>query len=503
MILHLFLEGEALKTALLADPAFLSRNLPEKTITEYLASPLIHQLESDFPRTDVISVTNLQKKGNQVLVYFKGKSKEDFLSKKLTDEDKRKLVIDIIESISSDPLWQAYLYSELHQSGILLIVDAMMKLPMISAGQKWAELLSMISYQQLSINDQTPLQCTTKANIQTNPDGSLELQSTCLFSDQAMNLDQPVMNEFKIPSFLASSKLMIRLVDNPNAEKNDPLEVQKMISITPRLDLYVMPGKEDFIKDTYSGFIEQFNSEWVPIDSVPNDPYIDFVGMMEESTAIKYIHDELYKILFTGNSSLEDRFENMERIATLFRSYNEPAFHDALNFKDLANGNTLLHYAYQASDPKIAHHLLLLGAETNIPNNSSHTFESLWNSPKNATIWSLIPSVQQTRIEINDILKLRNYSNEPLNVEDFEIINTPSNSEPDSQAESSEPTPKAESPASISTSRLDWLRLRGMRDLLMGNRFVQAGKEKEKGKEEEKEEAKEDDKLSRPSPRKD
>jgi hypothetical protein len=503
MILHLFLEGEALKTVLSVEEEFLDKHLNERPISEYVKSAKPFDLSKDLHRVEVVAVTNFHNKENQSLAYFYGKLKEEYFSKALTGEDFDFMTKDIVTFSSSDPLWQAYLNSELYQAGILMLAEAMMKNPPFVTIGKFAELVNSNDYKQLSTNLETPINCTTEARILTNLDGSLEFHSKCLFSDHKIDTSAPIMSTHKIPSFLAFAKLKIVLIDNPNAKNDDPPEIRKMISITPRLDLYVMPGKEDFVKDTYSGFIEQFNSEWVPIDSVPNDPYINFIGMFDEGTAIKYIHDELHKILFTGNSALVERFRNMEHIATLFRSYNERAFHDALNFKDLANGNTLLHYAYQASDPKIAHHLLLLGAETNIPNNSGHTFESLWNSPRNATIWSIIPSVQQIRTEINDILKLRNYSNDSLNVEDFEIINTPPISEPDSQGESSESSPKAESPASISTSRLDWLRMRGMRDLLMGNRFVQSGKQKEKGKEEEKEEVKEDDKLSPPSRRND
>lgn len=414
MISHFYLEGDALKRALVLEGPlyegkrqvydFNTKNLTERLIKDYKPSPV--DLENDISRSGVILLT----RGREEKVYFYGRTKKEIDDKEeLTKDKKLELAKDVVNFISDDSLWQHYLFSELHQSGILMIAEAMVKNAAIILNEKPIA----------SFKEQIPGQFTSSHNIKINADGNLELDSKFIFSNRIEGPED--FEKPRYPAFLANAKLIIKLVDNPNAVDDDPLEVKKAISIFPRLDLYVVPGEENFVREACKGFIEQFQFDRVSADFVPKDQHIDFIATVgknsaeiEENVAIQYIHDQLHKMLFEKELAINE-------IASIFRPYSEERFHKALNLQDL-KGNTLLHEAYYLSDPSIAHHLLLLGAEANIPNNSGKTFEMLWNSFSNVTVRALDPAVRKTRAEIDEFLTRKKLSEEDLSDRDCEII---------------------------------------------------------------------------------
>ena len=104
-----------------------------------------------------------------------------------------------------------------------------------------------------------------------------------------------------------------------------------------------MPSKEKEFCDIYEGYIERFNQNLVSIDSIlTQDSVINFTSYIEKNSSIKFIHDEMYHLLFQEKLSTVDAVKKFSDFTYLFRPYSEEElFQKALNMQD-DNGNDVI-----------------------------------------------------------------------------------------------------------------------------------------------------------------
>ena len=149
----------------------------------------------------------------------------------LSEEDKTNLTKNIVEFVTDDKKMQTYLYSNFHQSGILMISQAVMVSPSLYSISKYAETLKAeLEYPTLFKKSNLPKH-TCGIHIQTNPDGSLEVLSQAMFSDIKTDIENPEYKENYEPLFLSSVRLKISLIDNPEAKDDDPPERKENLDI--------------------------------------------------------------------------------------------------------------------------------------------------------------------------------------------------------------------------------------------------------------------------------
>lgn len=236
-------KGEDLILALSsADPNFVAKNLSAKPIDEY--KPNIQQVGADIPRIKKFSVHKNDLKREYTEEQMSGILAA--INRKNDDEKKETFAKEIIEFITNDPLMQAYLYSEFHQSGIQRISAAILtEPPLKSIGQYAYPIYNAV-------------------DVTTIDEKNLKIVSQTVFSDQILcpeDMSKFAQPEIPSPLFVCTVELDIKLIGNP-------LDTKK-ISITPSLEIYVVPGGEALFERAYQGFVDKFEEKSLPIESIP------------------------------------------------------------------------------------------------------------------------------------------------------------------------------------------------------------------------------------------
>lgn len=237
-------KGEDLILALSsADPNFVEKNLSAKPIDEY--KPNIYSVGADIPRIKKFSLHKndltreyTQEKMAEILATMGGKN---------SNENKERFAKEIIELITDDPFMQAYLYSEFHQSGIQRISAAMLtEPPLKSIGQHATPIYNAV-------------------DVTTIDQENIKIFSQAVFSDQILcpeDMSKFPQPEIPSPLFVCNVELDIKLIDNPDDANT------KKISITPSLEIYVVPGGEALFERAYQGFVDKFEKKSLPIESI-------------------------------------------------------------------------------------------------------------------------------------------------------------------------------------------------------------------------------------------
>lgn len=347
--------------------------IPEKFINEYVET--MEDVGSDINRHGKILIHNhLTRKE----IKYTSKEINDILSTMEGGEipkNKEIIAAAIISEITPDALMQSYLRSQFHQGGFGDFSENV-----LTNEIAWGNIINGTAIKQIT-------RLSRAIDITTHEDRHLTVVSQTVFSDKFSGPDG-VDNVNPTPLCSCNVTLEIRLLDNapPNPSS---------ISITPSVEIYVVPGREDLFKEIYTGFIENFQKEKIPINEI--DPKNLELLIPDKKERARYmrgenlkkyskVDEEIIKILnknfSPSGSAVYERGLNFIAAARLIAEYtsNEDLKADLKSLEDFWIAFYFRKNELTKEDLTNLQSVLIENVQKHVyPNDTTHPFEVVKN----------------------------------------------------------------------------------------------------------------------------